>query len=87
MARFPGNYPRSLFDWIESNKPIVQYHGRVGVQFVVECDGSLSDIKITRHSMAGDEDAIRLVKKMPKWIPAHQDGKAVRSIVNIDINL
>ena len=87
VARFPGNYPRSLLEWIESNKPIVQYHGRVGVQFVVECDGSLSNIKITRHSMADDEDAIRLVQKMPKWIPAHQDGKVVRSIVNIEINL
>ena len=87
MARFPGNYPSSLFDWVERNKYIIQYHGRVGVQFVVECDGSLSNIKITRHSMAADEDIIRLVKKMPKWIPAHQDGKAVRSIVNINLDI
>ncbi len=87
MARFPGNYPSSLFDWVERNKSIIQYHGRVGVQFVVECDGSLSNIKITRHSMAADEDIIRLVKKMPKWIPAHQDGKAVRSIVNINLDI
>ena len=87
MARFPGNYPKSLFEWIERNKPVVQYHGRVGVQFVVEIDGSLSNIKVTHHSMADDEDAIRLVKKMPKWIPAYKDGKVVRSIVNIPIDL
>ena len=87
MARFPGFYPESLFSWIEKNKPVVQYHGRVDVQFVVECDGSLSNIKVSNHSMANDEDAIRLVKKMPKWIPANKDGKVVRSIVRIPIDL
>ena len=59
----------------------------IGVEFVVECDGSVSNIKITKASNADNEDAIQLVKKMPKWIPAHQDGKAVRSIVNIMIDL
>ena len=96
FACFPGDFPRSAtsmgsFDrlnaWINNNKPMVQFHGRVGVEFVVECDGSVSNIKITKASNADNEDAIQLVKKMPKWIPAHQDGKAVRSIVNIMIDL
>lgn len=98
FACFPGDSPRSttsmsmgsfgrLNAWIDNNKPIVQYHGRVSVQFIVECDGSISNIKIIKASNANNEDAIRLVKKMPKWNPAYKDGKPVRSIVDINIDL
>lgn len=54
--------------------------GRVGVTFIIEKDGSLSDVKINMELGSGcDEEAIRLVKSMPKWKPGHQvNGEIVR---------
>lgn len=54
-------------------------HGKVIVAFVVERDGSLGDVKIRRGIGYGcDEEAVRLIKSMPKWTPGKQNGKAVR---------
>ncbi len=53
--------------------------GRVTVKFVVEKDGSISDVSILKGIGFGcDEEAIRVVKAMPKWNPGKQNGKAVR---------
>ena len=53
--------------------------GRVVVQYVVNQDGSISDIKITRGvSPSLDAEAIRVVQAMPKWKPGMQRGQAVR---------
>lgn len=53
--------------------------GRVIVSFVVEKDGSLSNVKILRSvEQLLDQEAIRIVKSMPKWKPARQNGKVVR---------
>ena len=53
--------------------------GRVTLQFVVEKDGSLTDIIVVRGvDPALDREAIRLVESMPKWIPGKQQGKEVR---------
>lgn len=50
--------------------------GRVIVSFMVERDGSLSDIKVVRGlDPAFDEEALRVVKMMPKWSPGVTDGK------------
>ena len=50
--------------------------GRVIVTFKVEKDGSLSDIKVVRGlDPAFDEEALRVVKMMPKWSPGATDGK------------
>ena len=50
--------------------------GRVIVTFKVEKDGSLSDIKVVRGlGSEFDEEALRVVKMMPKWLPAHTGGK------------
>jgi protein TonB len=53
--------------------------GRVMIGFVVEKDGSLTNFEIVRtpHSILGEE-ALRVVKLMPKWIPGKKDGKVVR---------
>ncbi|MBR6227446.1 MAG: energy transducer TonB [Bacteroidales bacterium] len=54
-------------------------YGRVFVGFVVEPDGGLSDFKVLRGIGHGcDEEALRVVKSMPKWKPGMQRGKAVR---------
>ena len=53
--------------------------GKVTLQFVVEKDGSIEHVKVLKGLGYGcDEEAIRLIKAMPKWSPAMQDGKPVR---------
>ncbi len=53
--------------------------GRVFVRFVVEKDGSLSNFELLESLGYGcDEEAIRVIKSMPKWIPGTQNGKPVR---------
>ena len=53
--------------------------GRVFVSFIVERDGGLSSIQLLRGIGYGcDEEAMAVVKKMPKWTPATQRGKPVR---------
>jgi protein TonB len=60
--------------------------GTVYVTFVVERDGSLTDIKILRGIGGGcDEEAMRVVKMMPKWAPGKQRGKPVRCQFNMPI--
>ncbi|MBR6140255.1 MAG: TonB family protein [Bacteroidaceae bacterium] len=55
-------------------------YGRVIVECVVECDGSISFVRIKKSvSEAIDKEALRLVKSMPKWKPAMKDGQPVRS--------
>lgn len=53
--------------------------GRVFVHFVIDEDGSLSDIKVVRGIGAGcDEEVIRIVNKSPKWNPGKQRGRPVK---------
>ena len=53
--------------------------GRVYVRFVVEKDGSLTDIKVLKGiGMGCDQEAVRVVKKAPKWNPGKQRGRPVR---------
>lgn len=56
------------------------------VQFIVEADGSIYDAKIIRDPGYGvGEQVIQILKGMPKWIPAEQDGKKVRSQFTLPI--
>lgn len=57
------------------------------LSFVVDEDGNLTDIKVIRGIGAGcDEEAIRVLKLMPKWQPATHNGKSVRVMFNMPIN-
>ena len=61
--------------------------GIVYLSFAVDEDGNLKDIKIIRGIGGGcDEEALRVVKLMPKWIPGTQSGKAVRVLFNMTIS-
>ena len=61
--------------------------GRVFIGFIVEPDGSLSDFKVLRGIGHGcDEEALRVVKSMPKWKPGMQRGKAVRVQYLVPVN-
>ena len=60
--------------------------GRVFVTFVVETDGRVTDVKILRGIGGGcDEEAVRVIKNMPKWNPGKQRGKSVRVQFNMPI--
>src|SRR5690606_38298134 len=53
--------------------------GRVILSFVVDQNGEISDIKVLKPLGGGtDEEAIRVVKRMPKWRPGKQNGRAVK---------
>ena len=61
--------------------------GRVFVKFIVEKDGSLTDIQVVKGIGAGcDEEAIRVISEAPKWKPGKQRGKPVRTYRIIPIN-
>jgi len=53
--------------------------GRVVVSFIVEPDGSISNVKLVRSVDANlDREALRVVSEMPKWTPGKQGGNTVR---------
>lgn len=84
MPSFPGG-PSALMEWLSNNVkyPVVAQEngvqGRVVVSFVVERDGSITDVKVVRGvDPSLDKEASRVVKAMPRWIPGKQNGSAVR---------
>jgi protein TonB len=61
--------------------------GRVYVKFVINTDGSVTDVQIARGvDPSLDKEALRVVKNMPKWKPGKQRGKAVRVSYTVPIN-
>jgi len=53
--------------------------GRCTVQFVVEKDGSITNVKVVKTVEESlDAEALRLVKNMPRWIPGRQNGVPIR---------
>lgn len=61
--------------------------GKVFVQFVVETDGSITDVKVIRGIGGGcDEEALRLIKNMPRWNPGLQRNVPVRVRFNMPIH-
>jgi protein TonB len=62
--------------------------GKVYVTFVVEKDGSLTDIKVIRDIGYGTgKEAIRVLNKCPKWLPGEQNGKKVRVLYSLPITI
>lgn len=60
--------------------------GRVFINFVVEADGKVSNVKLLRGIGGGcDEEAIRVVNAMPNWTPGKQDGESVRVSFNLPV--
>ena len=84
MPEFPGG-EKAMMQFIVDNVNYPQkakdanIQGKVYVSFVVEKDGSVDEVKLMRGIGGGcDEEAVRVVKAMPKWVPGKQDGKLVR---------
>ena len=84
MPSFPGG-PQALFEYLSKHikYPVIAeengIQGRVIVTFVVERDGSITDVKVVKSvDPSLDKEAQRVVKSMPRWIPGKQNGSAVR---------
>ncbi|MBP5190595.1 MAG: energy transducer TonB [Bacteroidales bacterium] len=82
---FPGG-EKALYEYIDKNLHYPEEAlrngttGMVVIRFVVEKDGSLSNVSIAREIGNGcGAEAKRIVKGMPKWKPGRQDGKTVRT--------
>ena len=81
MPEFPGG-EQALYDFLAKNIRIPSEPdviGKVFVSFVVEKDGTITNPKVLRDIGAGcGEEALRVVRMMPKWKPGMHKGKAVR---------
>lgn len=84
MPSFPGGQG-ALFEYLSKNikYPVVAeengVQGRVIVTFVVERNGSITDVQVAKSvDPSLDKEAVRVVKSMPHWIPGKQNGSAVR---------
>lgn len=91
MPSFPGGQG-ALMSYLASNikYPVVAQEngvqGRVIVSFVVERDGSISDVKVARSvDPSLDREAQRVVKSMPRWKPGKQNGSVVRVKYNVPV--
>ena len=92
MPEFPGGM-EAMMKYLSENIKYPEQakedgiSGRVFIQFVIEKDGSVSNVKVLKRIGGGcDEEAVRVVKAMPKWKPGIQKGKPVRVSYNLPLN-
>ena len=91
MPQFPGGQIAMLQYLMKNIKYPEQamkegIQGRVTVSFIIEKDGSISDVKpvLSVHPLLNKE-AVRVVKSMPKWSPGKHNGKPVRVRFNLPV--
>jgi len=91
MPVFPGGEEK-LYEYLFNNMkyPVMakesQISGTVYVTFVIEQDGSVTAARLLRGIGGGcDEEALRVVRSMPKWKPGKQRGKPVRVQYNLPV--
>ena len=87
---FPGGMAK-FYKYVGNNYRTPEEEGLAGkvyVTFVVEKDGSLTDIKVVRDIGYGTgKEAIRVLKSCPKWNPGEQNGKKVRVLYSLPITI
>lgn len=87
---FPGGIEK-FYKFVGNNYKAPEEEGlkgKVYVTFVVEKDGSLTDIKVLRDIGYGTgAEAIRVLKKCPRWTPGEQNGKKVRVLYSLPITI
>jgi len=88
---FPGG-DAALFKWLKDNiiYPTIateqNIQGVVNLRFVVTPDGTVEDVQVTKSlDPSCDREAVRAVRKMPKWIPGKQNGNAVYVYFNLPV--
>ena len=85
MPKFQGGGKEKFREWIAKNlqyPPIAAENGisgRVFVQFAVNAQGEVVDVKVVRGvDPALDKEAVRVVKSSPRWTPGKQRGRPVK---------
>ena len=91
MPEYPGGM-QAMIEFLQTNMKYPEdaakqkVEGRVMVQFVVETDGSVSDVHVAKQVFPSlDAEAVRVVQAMPKWTPGKEKGKVVRVKYNLPI--
>jgi TonB family protein len=92
MPKFPGGHTK-LMEFLSENvrwpKDLEDscIQGRVVVSFVIERDGSITEVKVSKSvDPLLDAEAVRVVKLMPKWMPGKLNGEAKRTKYYIPVN-
>jgi len=91
MPEYPGGM-QAMIEFLQTNMKYPEdaakqkVEGRVMVQFIVETDGSISDVHVAKQVFPSlDAEAIRVVQAMPKWTPGKEKGNVVRVKYNLPI--
>ena len=91
MPEYPGGM-QAMIEFLQTNMKYPEdaakqkVEGRVMVQFVVETDGSITDVHVAKQVFPSlDAEAIRVVQAMPKWTPGMDKGRVVRVKYNLPI--
>ena len=84
MPEYPGGM-QAMIAFLQTNMKYPEdaakqkVEGRVMVQFIVETDGSISDVHVAKQVFPSlDAEAVRVVQAMPKWTPGRERGRVVR---------
>ena len=89
---FPGGIEK-FYKFVDNNfkypdEDIDLKGKKIYATFIVEQDGSLTDIKILRDAGHGTgAEAIRVLKKCPRWIPGEHNGKKIRVLYSLPITI
>ena len=92
LPKFPGGAVE-LMKWLTKNLRYPQdaqrnkKEGKVVVQFIVNKDGTMSNLKVVKSAQYAslDREALRVMRKMPKWTPGVQNDKPCRTMVCIPV--
>lgn len=92
MPEYPGGM-QALFEYLSQNMKYPEdakqqkIEGRVIAIFVVETDGSISNVEVVKPVFPSlDAEAVRVLSGMPKWTPGKQSGKVVRVKYTVPIS-
>ena len=93
MPSFKGGDINKFREWVQKKTKYPQVasvngiQGKVYITFIVESDGSVSNVKVARGvDPLIDDEALKSVKSSPKWMPGMHKGKAVRVSYYITVN-
>ena len=93
MPMYPGGKD-ALIEFLKNNMKYPEaarkkgIEGRVICQFIVDRDGTITDVTVVRSGghPSLDKEAVRVIKAMPKWIPGEKDGQKVRVKYTVPLN-
>jgi protein TonB len=92
MFRYHADNHKNIYTYIQKNinYPLNsdQYEtGKIFIKFIVDTDGSLTNFKILKGLESWNNEAIRVIKSMPKWEPAKCNGKKVPYLFISPVNI